>query len=110
MKNTIILILVVVLILSAVGYQVARYSNKETFNATVTEKERIITSSDGDVSSYYLVFTDKGTYTLKDELLYGNFRSSDMYGKLKINESYEFTTIGFRFGMTSTYPNIVDIK
>lgn len=98
------------LILAIFGFSIARFTNKETFTAKVTDKERIVTGSADAIDSYYLIYTEDGTYKLEDELLYGNFRSSDWYGKIKVDSTYEFTTIGFRIGFMSEYPNIVDFK
>lgn len=105
-----ILALVVLVIIAIVGFNIAKFSKKETFTTRVTDKERIVKKNGDNLDSYYLIYTDNGTYKLEDELLYGNFRSSDWYGKIEIDSTYEFTTIGFRIGFVSEYPNIVEFK
>jgi hypothetical protein len=104
----IIPIVVIVMIIIAIVYEITRYSNKETITAKVIDKERITTSdSEGRVDSYYLIFTDKGSFKLEDELFYGNFRSSDWYGQLRKDSTYTFDVIGYRIGYLSEYQNIV---
>ena len=108
--NKAIIGLVAIAIIGLIGVNIAGYANKETFTTTVTDKERIVKKSGETLDSYYLIYTENGTYKLEDELLYGNFRSSDWYGKIKVDSTYEFTTIGFRIGFMSEYPNIVEFK
>lgn len=108
--NKTIIGLVILVFLGIVGFQVASLTHKETFTTTVTDKERIVKSNGKKTDSYYLIYTENGTYKLEDELFYGNFRSSDWYGKIKIDSTYEFTTIGFRIGLLSQYPNIIEFK
>jgi hypothetical protein len=108
--NKAIIGLVAIAIIGLIGVNIAGYANKETFTTTVTDKERIVKKSGETLDSYYLIYTENGTYKLEDELLYGNFRSSDWYGKIKVDSTYEFTTIGFRIGFLSEYPNIVEFK
>jgi hypothetical protein len=108
--NKTIIGLVVLVFLGMIAFNFARFSKKETFTTTVTDKERIVTKDGENLDSYYLIYTENGTYKLEDELLYGNFRSSDWYGKIKVDSTYEFTTIGFRIGFMSEYPNIVEFK
>jgi hypothetical protein len=104
-------ILVVVLIIAGIFFSISRYNNKQTVKTKVTDKERITTSgSDGKVESYYLIFTDAGTFKLEDDLIYGNFNSSDWYGRIKRDSTYTFDLIGYRIGYMSEYPNIVNFK
>jgi len=102
--------LVTIVLIGMIAFNFARFSKKETVTTTVTDKERIVQKSGETLDSYYLIYTEDGTYKLEDELLYGNFRSSDWYGKIKVDSTYEFTTIGFRIGFMSEYPNIVKFK
>lgn len=71
---------------------------------TVVHKERV----NKQESSKYLIFTDKGTYSNADALFHGKFNSSDIYGRIQIGERYRLTSYGWRIGVTSTYPNIID--
>jgi len=102
--------LVAIVAIAIIGFEIASFTNKETVKSTVTDKERIVKKSGESIESYYLIYTEAGTFKLEDELLYGNFNSSDWYGKIKPDSTYEFTTIGFRIGFLSEYPNIVEFK
>lgn len=109
MRKGIIGLVIAVLIVS-IGFNIIRFYQKETFATIVTGKERIVDSDGENIESYYLIYTYDGTYKLEDELLYGNFRSSDWYGKIQVDSVYIFTTIGFRIGFLNEYPNIVKIN
>ena len=102
--------LVALVIIAVIGINFARFYHKVTVKTSVTDKERIVTKNGDGVDSYYLIYTEDGTLKLEDELFYGNFNSSDWYGKIKVDSTYEFTTIGWRIGFLSEYPNIVEFK
>lgn len=86
------------------------YGNVETLTITVNHKERT-TSSDGKtVSSYYLIYTDRETFALKDDLFYGQFNSSDVYGRIKSGGTYRVTALGVRVPLLSWYRNLVSVE
>ena len=91
------IILILALILSSCSYM-----NEQSVEAVVNDKERVNTQK----NSYYLVFTDKGTFKIEDQLFYGNFNSSDLYGSLKRDSKYKFVLHGYRIGLLSSYPVI----
>lgn len=97
--KSIILVLVVLSTLVS-----CNYLNTEDINCTtILEKERVV-EKEGE--SYYLIYTDKGEFTIKDELLRGNFNSSNWYGSMKLGGKYSFSVGGFRSGFLSMYQNI----
>jgi hypothetical protein len=100
----------VILFFGGLVYTCTGRQNKQTFIAKVTDKERITDQSGKTVNSYYLIFTDKGTFKLEDDLFYGNFNSSDWYGQIQKDSTYTFHTIGYRSGFLSMYPNIVKFE
>jgi hypothetical protein len=102
--------LIVVVTLTTVGFKIVNYFYSNTFTATVSGKERITKSNGDQIESFYLVYTDKGTIKLEDDILRGNWSSSDVYGSLKNDSTYTFTTSGFRNGFFSMYPNIIKIN
>lgn len=59
-----------------------------------------------DEKSVYMVNTDKGVFSIEDQPLRGNFRSSDWFGELVPNEYYSFKIGGYRSGFLSMYPII----
>ena len=112
MRNSIltIQILVIALIIVAIGFGITGYANVNTVTAKVEGKERITEQNGKTIDSYYLVYTDKGTLKLEDDLFRGNFYSSDEYGKLRQDSTYTFKTSGYRIGFLSSYPNIIEVK
>lgn len=84
--------------------------NDHTCTATVTDKERIV---DKDNTSKYLIFTETEggkvvVFENTDSFFRGKFDSSDIQGSIKIGKTYDFTVIGYRIPLFSTYENIVD--
>jgi hypothetical protein len=103
--------LIVLLIISSIVISTMSYIHTSTVSATVTSKERIVKSDgDGNIESFYLVYTDKGTMKLEDDLFRGNWNSSDVYGSLRNDSTYTFTTSGYRIGFFSMYPNIIEVQ
>ena len=106
-----IIITAAVLVIAILTFNIVSYVHTSTVTATVTGKERIINQSGQDnIESFYLVYTDKGTMKLEDDLIRGNWESSDVYGRLKNDSTYTFTVSGYRFGFLSMYPNIIEVK
>ena len=106
-----IIIAAVILVIAIFTFNIASYFHTETFTSKVTGKERITKQSGKDnIESFYLVYTDKGTIKLEDDLMRGNWESSDVYGRLKPDSTYTFTVSGYRFGFLSMYPNIIEVK
>jgi hypothetical protein len=105
-----ITLLVVSIIIGVTVIGITGYANVNTVTVKVEGKERITTQNGKHLESYYLVYTDKGTLKLEDDLFRGNFYSSDIYGKLKQDSTYTFKTSGYRIGFMSEYPNIIEVK
>lgn len=99
-----------ILIVGTIGMKISGYNNKQTIKTKVTDKERITKQSGDRLESYYLIYTEAGTFKLEDELLYGNFNSSDWYGQIHRDSTYTFHTVGYRIGPMSEYPNIVNFE
>ena len=103
--------LIVLLIISSIVISTMSYVHTSTVSVTVTGKERIVKSDgDGNIESFYLVYTDKGTMKLEDDLFRGNWNSSDVYGSLRNDFTYTFTTSGYRIGFFSMYQKIIGVK
>lgn len=100
-------VLVVLIILGGIVFSVAGYLNKQEITTTVVDKQRVVVSNGDSVDSYYLIYTEDGTLKLADDLFYMNFESSDQYGKIRVDSTYTFQTIGYRIGFLSSYPKIV---
>lgn len=110
---------VVIMLISCIGVQVHFNLKKEVVTARVltTAIKRI------DDEDRYLVsierVDDKGVATaapetvkIEDSILYGNFRSADVYFDLTQHTQaiYVFTLLGTRNGYLSTFPNIVEYR
>ena len=90
---------------------VGGYFDGKEVTTVVNSHERVCDSgTDGDITCRYLVFTDAGTFELTDSLYLGRFNSSDTYGRIKDGQMYHISYYGWRFGCTSTYPNIKSLE
>lgn len=105
--RTPIYIFVILFIFIAIGIEYFRLNTKETITAKVTHKENLVRTKGEKVETFYLIFTDGGTFELSDELIFCNFRSSDWFGDIQPGETYEFDVVGWRSGFLSMYQNIV---
>lgn len=86
------------------------YNTSEQVHFTVTGKERVVNcDGDGDCNSIYLVFTDNTTYSIQDSLVKFRFNSSDVYGRIREDQTCTATAYGWRIGFLSTYQNLFDI-
>lgn len=103
-----VLVWITVLALAvACCYQVS-YSNEQTITVDVNKSERVVSGSGKSVKSYYLVFTNKGVYSIEDLIMLGNFRSSDLYGYIQAPGKYTIRTVGYRVPILSMYPVITN--
>lgn len=111
-ENIILNILVVLIFIGIIGLiSIPNHLNKETHTVTITDKE-VKRSGDDDK---YIVFgeTKDGeavVFQNTDILTRFKFDSSDIQAKLKVGNTYELTTVGFRITLFSKYPNIIDMK
>ena len=100
--GVIAVIVAVVLIVSALVSMNATHW-RET---TICDKERVAVEGGGE----YRIYTDTGTFVMKDALLNMRFDTADAYGKLKVGVRYNIKYKGWRFGPTSNFPNILDFE
>lgn len=76
------------------GTQVCKITNKES----VTK----------DKTNQYRVYTDNcGVFQVSDEAWLGKFNSADTYSKIQPGTSYTLHTVGWRNGLFSQFPNII---
>lgn len=106
-SSTFLAIVAVTLLFLIITVPFKYFGSKQRLEVKIEDKERIV---EREGNSYYLVFTDQGVYKLEDDLFFGNFNSSDWYGKLKRDSTYTITTVGWRIGFLSSYPNIVKVQ
>ena len=97
-------VIALITIALAFGINVCTYMKKDNVQgAKILDKERIHNQE----HSYYLIYTDKGEFTIEDDLFRGNFKSSTWYGMLRRDSCYSFKTGGYRNGALSMYPNVI---
>ena len=72
------------------------YTNEQVLKVKVTDKERV--TGEG---SKYLIFTNKGVFEITDQLFFGKFNSSDIYGSIKKDSTYK--------GSRQENPAILDV-
>ena len=101
---------VAVIVICFIGFIVAvgtpQYYEEHNVTGIVLDKERIVNGED----SYYLIYTDNETFAIKDSLVKGQWRSSDIYGHIENGKEYEFTVFGVRNGYLSMYRNIISYE
>lgn len=82
-------------------------NRSEVGPCTVTGKEPVMVEG----ANQYRVYTEEcGVFIVKDTLVPLRFDSADTYSALKEGSSYNLRTQGFRLGITSTFPNILDYE
>lgn len=105
----VIAIAVILLAVAYGGYQAVYKGTETTVNhALVTDKDRVCdsTTSSGSQTCRYLIFTDKGTFEITD-IPFQRTNSSDVYGQIRENRTYNFQVMGWRNEWSSTYQNIL---
>lgn len=78
--------------------------NERTISCHVTGKDR--GGNDGGMR----VYTSCGTFQNTDSILRGKNTSADVYGRIKPDTEQTFTVVGWRLGLTSDFPNILEVK
>lgn len=106
MKKFIISLIFIILIGSSIIYN---YGTSDSIVVRVQDKERVCSSNGDNTDCKYLIFTNKETFENTDSILRLKFRSSDIYGRIKIGELYRFNVYGLRVGFMSMYRNIITV-
>jgi hypothetical protein len=87
---------------------VVLYSTQDSVVFTVDKTERVLYAD--AQKSRYLIFTKNETFENTDEVLFGKFNSSDVYGTLKEGHRYKAQVVGVRIPAFSWYRNIISVK
>jgi hypothetical protein len=75
---------------------------------TVVDKDRGA-SSDG--SSHYRIYTrDCGVLADSDDWMRGKTNSADIWAQIQKGHIYNLHVTGYRLGLTSSFPNILDVR
>lgn len=86
--------------------------NQNKYTVTVTEK---VIKSVGEDGQKYLIFTQLNNGEIKifentDEFIKFKFNSSNIQAQIKVGETYQFDTVGYRIPFLSNYENIVEVN
>lgn len=108
--NKMVFIIVVGFIISFL-IAIATNLNDHTYIATITDKERDNANDD----NRYLIYAeleDGSTLVMEntDSFIRLKFNSSDLYGDLKVGETYKFRVVGYRYPFLSMYENIISYE
>ena len=96
---------VVAVIAVPVGTTIAWNNAEQTQTCTVENKDRASTSTGSEMR----VYTDCGIFRVADTLWQGQWDSADKYAELAIGDTYQLTTVGWRFPFFSDFPNIIEV-
>lgn len=106
-----IVLIIIALFLGGIAFEVYSVFHKNSVTFTVNEKVvKTDCGHDGHCKSKYLIFTDHGVFQDTDSFVYFKFNSSDLYNKLRVGQTYNCKTYGFRIPFFSKYPNLVDCE
>lgn len=98
---------IIIFVLSIAILSKCSFYNQQEVTCKVTSKESV-TKNNGN--HQYRVYTSCGTYTIKDDLYIMRFDSADVYGSIQPNTTYTFNVGGFRIGLFSIFPNILQFR
>lgn len=102
------LALIVIALVVALFWNIfVAYGTEAVVRGATVEKSERVCDGGKEGKCRYLIFTDKGVLKNTDTLLRGKFDSSDLYASIKVNQTYDFTTVGFRVPFFSMYPNVL---
>lgn len=82
------------------------YHNSTKTEVTATVEEKWIKAAPGSSEQSYMLSTDKGILSIQDNFFFAQFRSSDIYARAKVGETYCFKVSGVRIGLFSEYQNV----
>lgn len=86
-----------------VSYGQTHY-NERVITCSVQEKDR--GGNDGGMR----VYTSCGTFQNTDSYWRGKTNSGDLWARINVGSTQQFTVVGWRFGLTSDFPNILEVK
>jgi len=99
--------LVILLVVAFLGFAAYASFHVEAHGGCVVEgKDR--TAKQGGGSDMRVYTTNCGNFKVDDSWLSGTWHSSDTYRDIKVGETYDFKTRGFRIPFLSSFPNIVE--
>lgn len=98
----IIAILIASALVVGIGACGVSYYSDENVRITIKDKESVNTQSGHE----YRVYTDQGTFVMKDTLVKGRFDTADDYAALDEGQAYDCKAFGFRVPLFSSFKNL----
>lgn len=98
----------IIAVVAFAGIGIAKNAHRVEHNACVVEDKDRAGSSDG--GSDMRVYTSCGVFAVKDSLWLARWDSADVYRSIEVGETYTLETAGWRFGLFSWFPNIVQAE
>lgn len=95
---------VVILLVLGVGACASAYYGDDPVRITVNDKESV--AKGNNEGHEYRVYTNKGTFVMKDSIIKGRFATGDDYGKLQKGKTYDCKAFGFRVPLFSSFKNL----
>lgn len=80
--------------------------NEQVQTCMVEGKDRSTAQRGGSI---YEVYTSCGVFHVEDNFLKGVFDSVDLYAGIEVDETYEFTTLGWCIPVLSSFPRVVAV-
>lgn len=82
-------------------------TKQENIKLTVTANPIQRCSGNKNSECRNIIITDKGAYVAEDSIMFWHFRSTDILAMMQPGASCVVDTTGWRWGLTSSYPNII---
>jgi len=106
-SGTTFLVVVVVLAVISLGVVGCRsYLKEDSVVVHVTGKESVNTHDGHE----YRIYTEEGTFVMKDSLFKTRFRTGDEYGRIKPDHVYRCNKFGWRIPVFSSFENLLKCR
>lgn len=109
MKTIIITAIIALIALTGLIYVEQNLFKKDIY-VKVTNKEKILVINKSNSYYFYLIYSGNDAFKIEDDILRMQFNSFEMYNKIEIDSTYNFTTVGSRNYIFNTYPTIIKIN
>ena len=106
MNGKITLAVIIIFLIGSVVYGIALRGTVESHEITINEKW---IKYNGNDAKYLISDTSGDVYSIEDSIWFLTFDASDRYTQIKIGETYNTRTIGWRIKPLSWYKNIIQI-
>ena len=102
------MLIVAVSIIVTPIYAISWSNTHSTVTCTVESKDRATKAKGGSDQRIYT--EDCGVLSVADDMLNGQWNSSDLYAQIDEGKVYTFETVGWRNGFLSAFPNVISAQ